>query len=604
VKLNAQQYQAVHSDRARMLVIAAAGSGKTRVLTERIARLLAAGVHPSAILAITFTNKAANEMLERLKVRLPKAPPWWFGPKRGMTVCTFHSWACKVIRQNPELVNRTSTFTIYDEQDRRDVLLSIAEELGLKVKRPETIWKNETAQRLYGEVLAQSNALDFDGLTQGLLDVLADDTVRTQYWEKWHYVFVDEYQDTSLTQALILDHLFPEHLFVVGDASQSIYAFRGAHIDNILGMARDADFQVIDLPVNYRSGRKIIDAANNVIAHNPDDFTPQEAGRDFDGLVHTGEFDSEQTCAVWVAREIEAKVKAGVPVSDIAILARAWRTLNPIAAGLGAVGVPHKILKQEMDLWDTPEARFVVRLMKLVLNRDDERTIMLVLRSPTWKALFPGAVLDADGIRSARLQAARDGRPFVGHAPPEFQDRMAGLWAGEDQVSATELAAAVCGVFSMKERYTELRLTSRAETVDAVLDAVALWELDAVKTTGCFFAQDFLDWFGGRQVQDAVQDDSDYIPLMTVHAAKGLEFKHVFLVGLEEGRFPSNKEMDPEGIQEARRLMYVAITRAMDGLYVTRCDVLNSFNGQQRLAEASRFLKEMGEKTPHAPDEE
>lgn len=597
MELNREQRRAVESDRPRILVIAGAGSGKTRVLKDRAARLLRSGVPPASILAITFTNKAAGEMLERLRREFQDSPHWFDPSRGGMIVSTFHSLAARVIRKFASVVNRTEHFSIYDEQDRRDILAAIGEELGLKIKDPDKLLENDTVKRLYEESLARSNALDFDGLEASFLRILKESPEALAYYRQtWKYVMVDEYQDTSFLQATILGELFPEHLFVVGDPRQAIYGFRGATVENILGMARDAEFEVIELTRNYRSGGRIVDAANALIAHNTEQFAPQESATEYPGAVEEISAADEPAAALAIARRVWSLTRDARP-QDVAILARTWRTLSHVARVMTDAGMPCRCLKEQTPLWDREEVRLLVRLMKVAANPGDDQMLALVLRSNAWRVAGGDGVLDADGIRKARVRAVAEEVPLLEAVGGRIAQAIAGAREGAgmqdlSRIPAADLAHDIEEALELRMTLQSRNLASRVESLVKALEEIEAWELD--EKNDDLSASAFLTYLTARQLQDAIRQDEDKTLLMTVHAAKGLEWRHVIVAGMEEGRFPLKSESRGDELEESRRLAYVAITRAREAVILVHSETAEQpWSGHQiEMLQPSRFIAE------------
>jgi DNA helicase II / ATP-dependent DNA helicase PcrA len=652
--LNGPQRAAVTHAGSPLLIVAGAGSGKTRVLTNRIAYLLAARtgpagepVHPGQIIAITFTNKAAGEMKERVAALVG-------GRARFMWVSTFHSACVRILRAEHEHAGLKSTFSIYDADDSRRLMQMIARELDLDPKRyppralaaqvsnlkNELVDPEEAAARavgpqqravaeaytLYQRRLTEAHALDFDDLIMRTVHLLqSHPEVAQAYRRRFRHVLVDEYQDTNHAQYVLIKELVgpsggdppPAELCVVGDADQSIYAFRGATIRNILEFERDfTDARTILLEQNYRSTQTILNAANAVIDRNSARkpkrlWSEQGPGEQLVGYVA----DTEHAEADWVAREIERLRAAGqTRPGDVAVFYRTNAQSRVFEEVFIRSGLPYKVVGG-VRFYERREVRDALAYLRAVANSDDTVNIRRILNTPkrgigdraqasvtalsTRDRISFGAALakaaDAPGIPTRAVKAIGDFvsmmdelRELAATAPPEevleaVLHRSGYLDELEDNQDPQEAGRVenLQELVSVAREYTErARTLEEQPTVAGFLEQVALV----------------------ADADEVPADDPEHqgvVTLMTLHTAKGLEFPVVFLTGLEEGVFPHLRAMtDNTELEEERRLAYVGITRAQRRLYLSRA-VTRSAWGQPQYNPASRFLDELPRELVH-----
>ncbi|WP_115924152.1 DNA helicase PcrA [Calidifontibacter indicus] len=645
--LNPQQKEAVLHQGAPLLIVAGAGSGKTRVLTHRIAYLMGArGVQPGQILAITFTNKAAAEMRERVEALVGP-------PARAMWVSTFHSACVRILRREATKVGLKSTFSIYDAADSQRLMAMVMRDLDLDPKRypPRSFshqvsnLKNELVdeetyasrvvegtdqERMLAEAytgyqrrLRQANALDFDDLIMTTVNILqAFPDVAEYYHRRFRHVLVDEYQDTNHAQYQLVKELVgsgtddpavgqvpPAELCVVGDADQSIYAFRGATIRNIIEFEQDyPNARTILLEQNYRSTQTILQAANAVIERNPD-RRPKNLWTDSgDGAPIVGYVgDSEHDEAAFVARAIDQLGdEHGVKPGDVAVFYRTNAQSRALEEVFVRVGLPYKVVGGTR-FYERKEVKDALAYLRVVSNPLDTVNLRRILNTPK-----RGIGDRAEACVSAL--AERERIPFV-----------AALGQAADAPGiATRSVAAIEGFTSMLESFrvareeegsgvggllevildrsgylTELRAShdpqdeTRIENL-AELVAVAR-EFDEAYPEGSL--EDFLEQVSlvadADQIPDGDENDRGVVTLMTLHTAKGLEFPVVFLTGLEDGTFPHVRALgDPKELEEERRLAYVGITRARERLHISRAEVRSAW-GAPQYNPPSRFLDEI-----------
>ncbi|HEX8972668.1 DNA helicase PcrA [Oryzihumus sp.] len=640
--LNPQQREAVVHEGSPLLIVAGAGSGKTRVLTHRIAHLLAARhVKPGEVLAITFTNKAAAEMRERVAALVG-------GRAQAMWVSTFHSACVRILRREATKIGMKSTFSIYDAADSQRLMSMVLRDLDLDPKRypPRSFsaqvsnLKNELvdeetfasqvvegnhqermlaeAYTAYQRRLRQANALDFDDLIMTTVTMLqAFPDVAEYYHRRFRHVMVDEYQDTNHAQYQLVKELVgapggevpPAELVVVGDADQSIYAFRGATIRNIVEFEQDyPDARTILLEQNYRSTQNILRAANAVIAKNPD-RRPKNLWTDSgDGTPIVGYVaDSEHDEAAFVARQIDALAdEHGVKPKDVAVFYRTNAQSRAVEEVFVRVGLPYKVVGGTR-FYERREVKDALAYLRVISNPTDTVNLRRILNVPK------RGIGDRAEACIAML-AERERVPFVAalgrpeDAPGIATRSVTAIKAFTGLLEALQtvheggagVAALIEAVVEQTGYLAELRAShdpqdeTRVENL-AELVAVAR-EFDEANPEGSL--EDFLEQVSLVADADEIPDseeaeDQGVVTLMTLHTAKGLEFPVVFLTGMEDGTFPHMRALgDNKELEEERRLAYVGITRARERLHLSRA-VVRSAWGQPQYNPASRFLDEI-----------
>ena len=650
--LNGPQREAVLCTEGPLLVLAGAGSGKTRVLTHRIAHLVEdLNVAPWQIMAITFTNKAAAEMRERLQSLIG-------GGARGMWVSTFHSMCVRILRTDCERVGFAKGFTIYDDSDSKRLVEQIMDELNIDKKRyPIPALRNRISQakndlqvaevfaektsdqvgqvaaRVYTrlqERLRQLNAFDFDDLllyTWLLLKNHPD--VLAAYQNRFRYLMVDEYQDTNHAQYVLTQLLAAAHknIMVVGDDDQSIYSWRGADLRNILDFEKDyPEARVVKLEENYRSMGNILAAANAVIANNltrkPKKlFTSKPAGDKISVYSATDERDEGR----WIASEIEHQHGEGMSYNQIAVFYRINAQSRMLEDMLMRAGVPYRLIGGTR-FFDRAEIRDVMAYLNLVVNPANDVAAHRVINVPK-RGIGKTTVEHIDYVaretgitflQAAELCIADDQiRSATRKAIAEFVALIheAQGYAG-DLRKVVEAIVDKAGLIRVLEAENSDDAAGRIENIQELFgvvdeyaqthdDADALFEPptaeDApeaddeppVRTFQANSLPDFVEWVTLRTDMDTVAEDGEAITMMTIHAAKGLEFDCVFVAGMEESLFPhGNSSQDSQGLEEERRLAYVAITRARKKLYLTNAFTRQIF-GQSSANPPSRFIGEI-----------
>ena len=638
-QLNAAQRAAVEYNAGPHLVIAGAGSGKTRVLTYKIAYLLEQGIHAGHILALTFTNKAAREMKSRIAnlVGEQVARYLWMG--------TFHSICTRILRQEAELLGYTRDFTIYDTTDSKSVIKHIVKDMQLdeKTYKPNVILsrislaKNQLlsptsyssnreytmqdrfaripeVSRIYMEYnrrLKACNAMDFDDLLfmTNTLFKKNEDVLR-KYQDYFRYILVDEYQDTNYSQYLIVKRLAEpdNHICVVGDDAQSIYSFRGANIENILTFQKGyTDAKLFKLERNYRSTQTIVNAANSLIRHNRGQI-PKAVYSELalgDRLQLTT-YMSDRDEGKAVAQQVKLLYRQGYDYESIAVMYRTNAQSRVIEDELRHLGIPYRIYGG-MSFYQRKEIKDAIAYFRLAVNPDDNEAFARVINYPL-RGIGDTTLMK---VREAGRQAECSMMQVI--CNPEatkldvsaatqkkltaFAEMINGFSQRVATTDAYEFATMMMrdtGVMREAKADTSQEGIARLENLEEMLAGIHEF-VDQQLREGVTFVPmtDFLSEVSLLTDQDEKQEDNQpRITLLTVHAAKGLEFKVTFIVGLEENLFPSQFCQAPKEIEEERRLLYVAITRAMERCYLT--NARQRFrNGQTQFSSPSRFLKDI-----------
>ena len=641
--LNPAQRAAVEHAGSPLLIVAGAGSGKTRVLTYRIAHLLAhRGAQPGEILAITFTNKAAGEMKDRVAQLV--------GPRaRAMWVSTFHSMCVRILRAEHKTLGLKSTFSIYDQADSQRLMTMVCRDLDLDPKRypargllaqvsnlkNELVDSDEWAAKAssgiekvlaeaytaYQTRLRQAHALDFDDLIMTTVSLLQAFPAAAEHWRRrFRHVLVDEYQDTNHAQYVLVRELVgpaggelpPAELAVVGDADQSIYAFRGASIRNILEFERDyPDATTILLEQNYRSTQTILSAANAVISRNPNRkpknlWSDAGAGHKIVGYVADNEHDE----AAWVAGEIDRLSDTeDVQPADVAVFYRTNAQSRVFEEVFIRVGLPYKVVGG-VRFYERREVRDMLAYLRLIANTTDVVSLRRIVNTPR-RGIGDRAEVCVEALAARERIAFGDALERADEAPGiaprsaaaikdfvALMTELRGVAAGEGNGPAAVLEAVIdrTGYLRELEASDDPQDESRVDNVRELVSVAREYE----QTRGDAGAtlEDFLEQVALVADADAIPDadgNGGVVTLMTLHTAKGLEFPVVFLTGMEDGVFPHLRTLgDPQELEEERRLAYVGITRARRRLFVSRA-VTRSAWGQPSYNPASRFLDEVPE---------
>ncbi len=612
--LNENQQKAVNHFNGPCLVVAGAGSGKTRVLTSRIASLIYGGVYAQNILAITFTNKAANEMRERLRNFDVKDVDKVF-------VGTFHSFGLKIIRENLELLNLDRNFTILDSDDVLSIIKKILKNNNIDpksvspsyVKNRISYIKNELLSEReislyfsdnnesivvdiyneYQEILKKNNSVDFDDLL--LLPTklfMENDDILDRYQEHYKYILIDEYQDTNKVQYIMTKLLAAKYrnLFAVGDPDQSIYMFRGANYKNILNFEKDyPDAKIIPLLINYRSTQNILSAANGVISHNI-----ERKEKDLKSLLGIGEkikftssYDEKHEITL-VVEEINKLHNQGYDYKDIAIFYRTNAQSRTVEEGMLKANLPYKVVGSYY-FYSRKEIKNLICYLRLIVNPHDDVSLRRVINVPK-RGIGDKYISDLEEksrkLNISMFDAIDDNKGT------QFKNIILKLQKDSENLSLTELVDKVLNETGMKEELMQdesLENELRLDNLNEFKSITASFE----GRTGDISISDFLEEISLVADIEEHKVSDDAITLMTLHSAKGLEFKVVFIVGMEDGIFPhQNSFTETGGLEEERRLCYVGITRAKEKLYLSNARKRMLY-GKENLTIPSRFLKEI-----------
>jgi DNA helicase II / ATP-dependent DNA helicase PcrA len=645
-ELNQEQYKAVIQSEGPVMVIAGAGSGKTRVLTYRIAYLLSQGVDPFNILALTFTNKAAREMKERV-TRL-------IGDNQGRNVWmgTFHAVFARILRIEGHHLGYPSNYTIYDSDDSKRLIRQIIKEKELDNKvyspsyiahrismaksnlinpeayanNPDLIAADESARKPlikdiylnYANRLKRADAMDFDDLLFNTFILFRDfGEVLYKYQSKFKYILVDEYQDTNHAQYLILNRLAArlENICVVGDDAQSIYAFRGAHIGNILNFRKDyPEFQLFKLEQNYRSTKNIVSAANKVITFNKDQihktvWTDNDEGSQIGFIKATSDNEEGNLVASSI---FETKMNQQLPNHVFAILYRTNAQSRSIEEALRKHNIPYRIYSG-MSFYSRKEIKDLLAYIRLTINHNDEDALQRIINTPArgiGKTTIEKAIVAADENNTNLWDVINKPLAFglkfntgIITKLENFGTMIKSFAAEMKKKDAFEVAQQIANSTGLVRMYREEDTPegiSRVENIEELLNAIKEFvEKGAEQNEGDLSYQGSLDEFMQDVAlltdADKEDDDQDKVALMTIHAAKGLEFPYVYIVGLEENLFPSIQSISTRAdLEEERRLFYVALTRAMKKVTLSFAESRYRW-GQFTITEPSRFLDEIDE---------
>jgi len=632
-ELNEPQREAVIHGEGPLLVIAGAGSGKTRVLTHRIAYLLATGAaRPGDILAITFTNKAAQEMRERVGALVGRAT-------RAMWVTTFHSACARIMRVEAERLGYSRAFTIYDQADSQRMLKRCVEELGIDPKRypprallaqisgaksqlldaaalqeRDSVFEQTAGEAwaLYERRMIEANAMDFDDLLVRTVNALElFEPVRERWRNAFNQVLVDEYQDTNHAQYRLLQLLASEHrnLFVVGDDAQSVYGFRHADIRNILDFERDfPDAEVVKLEQNYRSTQTILSAANALIERNRSN-RPKVLWTDAgDGEpIQLAELGDEHEEARWVAGEVERLIsEEGVERDQIAAFYRTNSMSRVLEDTLVRFELPYQVIGGT-KFYERAEIKDAVAYLSLLANPADAISFARVVNSPRRGIgqTSQGRLLshaNTTGTPIADVAAEVERVPGMGSAAikavSRFSETLAGLRERAPSAPVAERLEDTLretGYLEALEAERTVEAEGRVENLQELIGVAAEFDANRELEGDAEVSplEEFLQQISLYTEQDGIREEQSLVTLMTLHNAKGLEYDVVFIIGCEEGVFPHMRALEEGGEEEERRLAYVGITRARQRLYLTHARERRIFGGRREPAIASRFLDEL-----------
>lgn len=640
-ELNSSQREAVVNVEGPTMVIAGAGSGKTRVLTFRIAYMMEQGVDPFNIMALTFTNKAAKEMTERIGTIVNK------GEARNITMGTFHSVFSRILRYNADRLGYPSNFTIYDTQDSKSVLRSVITDFNLDIKvykpgnvlgrisaaknnliSPEAYVQNEQIQRedketkrpeiariykAYATRCFNAGAMDFDDLLYKTNFLLRDfPEVLHHYQQKFKYILVDEYQDTNHAQYLIVKKLAAlfENICVVGDDAQSIYSFRGANIQNIFNFKKDyPDFKLFKLEQNYRSTKNIVEAANGVIARNLDQikktvWTDRDEGEKIK-VVRT--LNDNEEGKLITSKIYDAIGNKDLDYSDFAILYRTNKQSRSFEESLRKLNIPYKIYGG-LSFYQRKEIKDLLAYFRLTANHNDEEALKRVINYPKrgiGKTSMQNIFIEANNHNVSAWEIMSNFTKYPVQINQGTKSKMSGFvtmiksFAAQleriDGYTLAQEIARTSGI--LKELHSEKdkgpEEIERYQNIEELLSGIRAFVVGQQEGESKSLAEFMLDVALLTDADTDADEDKNHVTMMTIHSSKGLEFPHVFLVGMEENLFPSQMALNSRTeLEEERRLFYVAITRAKDTctLSFARSRFLW---GNLISAEPSRFIDEI-----------
>lgn len=625
--LNDKQKEAVLATEGALLILAGAGSGKTRVLTTKIAYLIEEkNIYPSNIVAITFTNKAAKEMKERVAKLIDEdVDRMWIG--------TFHSICGRILRMNIDKLGYTNSFTIYDRDDQKSLIKEIMKERNIseeQVKIPSVIatisdqknkgispeefqaqskqfWVNQRTGEIYEayeKKKKEYNSLDFDDLILKTLELFSKcPDIRDFYAEKFRYVFVDEYQDTNKSQYELIRYFSEKHknISVVGDGDQSIYGWRGADISNILNFEKDfREARTVLLEENYRSTKNILDAANVLIKNNEERkeknlWTGKEAGRSVEYRELSDEYGESRT----VTELINNCQYDGYRLNDMAILYRTNAQSREFEEALMRESIPYRVIGG-LKFYDRREIKDVLAYLKVLVNPDDNISFKRIINTPkrgigntTIEKLENIGRLHGDSIYRTLLEPknlemiTKKTRSQL----QSFLQLIEHIQKRREDLSLMELTEEILeksGYIGSLQSGETVEDRARLENLESFVSSIAAIESSTPEIT----LEEYLQSVSLMSDVDKSREEKSGVDLMTIHSSKGLEYKVVFLTGMEEGLFPSGRSKEEGNLEEERRLCYVAITRAEERLYLTGTSLRRTYGKLNRTIR-SRFIDEL-----------
>ena len=609
--LNNEQMEAVMHDKGPALVLAGAGSGKTKVLTNRIAYLIQNGIDDYNILAITFTNKAAKEMRDRVNNLVSDVNSF---------IGTFHSLGLRIIRENNEYLGLPSNFSIIDSDDVMTVIKRILKSMNLDSKEFSPAYirnrisfiKNQMLSdreldkffntpidevvvkvyHKYNERLKESAAVDFDDLLMLPVKLFeSHKDILERYQERYKYILIDEYQDTNPVQYKLSKLLASKYknIFVVGDMNQSIYAFRQADYHNIINFESDyKDAKVIKLEHNYRSTNNILNAANDVISHNKErkDLKLYSDNGDGKKITYLRSYDEKHEINL-IIDEINKLYLDGYKPEDIAILYRTNAQSRVVEEVFMSKGIPYKVFGSYY-FYNRKEIKDLLSYLRLIYNPRDEISLRRIINVPK-RGIGEGALRDIE--ERARINNISMFDALESRKELEFKDLIFSLIKASDNLSLTELIDEVLDKSGIRKELESSHLIedeTRLENLMEFKSITASYE----ERTGSANLGDFLEEVSLVADEANHTEDGNVVTLMTLHSAKGLEFPVVFLIGMEEGIFPHNMSLMENNIEEERRLCYVGITRAKERLYLTNAK-RRMLYGKDQMNIPSRFISEI-----------
>lgn len=613
LQLNPNQQKAVNHIKGPMLVLAGAGSGKTKVLTNRIANLIENGVSPYNILAITFTNKAAKEMKDRVVNLIGDSA-------NNIQISTFHSLGVKMLKENYTLLGYERNFTIIDSDDALTIIKKIMKDLNMnkdyynprEIRNKISSAKNEMMDidkfskiefdhkivevyKIYQKKLKQGNSVDFDDLLILPIKLFKNyPNILNDYQERYKYILIDEYQDTNEAQYTFSRLLSSKYrnIFVVGDNDQAIYAFRGANYKNILNFEKDyPECETILLEENYRSTKNILNAANSVIKNNRERKDKNLWSNNEEGdKIKYKKVSNEKEEASFVVEEIKTLLSKGVKEEDIAVLYRTNAQSRTIEEEMLKKNIKYRVVGS-FYFYNRKEIKDLLCYLRLISNHKDDVSLLRIINTPKrgiGEKTIENLINTAESSNTSIYEAITSGKELV------FKNLIKELTQDSHSLSLTELVDTILEKSGIKKELTNSKLLEdeiRLENLNEFKGVTKNYE----EEYGTANLEEFLEEISLVSDITEHQDSSSRVSLMTVHSVKGLEFDYVFIIGMEEGIFPHYNAINDgsnSAIEEERRLCYVAITRAKKKLYITSADTRMLFGNTSRNL-PSRFINEI-----------
>lgn len=610
-KLNKQQIEAVEHIDGPCLVMAGAGSGKTSVLTTRIVNLIENGVRDYNILAITFTNKAAKEMRDRINLMIGDVSSF---------IGTFHSFGLRVIRENYQLVGLDKNFTIIDSEDVLSIIKKILKNMNLDIKQYSPYYirnkisfiKNQMLSKLeiekffntpidkvvadvyekYNEMMAINNSIDFDDLLLKPVELFKKEkSALEHYQDRFKYILIDEYQDTNPVQYKLVKILSEKNrnIFVVGDVNQSIYAFRQADYRNIINFEKDyKDAKIIKLEENYRSTNNILNAANSVIKNNQERKDLNLWSQKGEGvkIKYMRSYDEKHEVTL-ILSEIQALLDQGYERSEIGVLYRTNAQSRIVEEQFLKKGIPYKVVGSYY-FYNRKEIKDLISYLRLIYNNHDEVSLRRIINVPK-RGIGDTAIKNLENI--SMLEGISMFDALSSKKELEFKDLILDLVSSSENMSLTELIDEVLEKTGLKQSLEKDKNLENELRLDNLLEFKSI-TASFEERTGCVNLGDFLEEISLISDISSHKEDNNEVTLMTIHSAKGLEFDVVFLIGMEEGIFPHNMSLMEDNLEEERRLCYVGITRARERLYITNAK-RRMLYGKDQMNLPSRFIGEI-----------
>lgn len=595
-QLNQAQEKAVKSIAKVILCLAGAGTGKTKTLTERIAHLQSERISCSKMLALTFTRLAGKEMKERIIKLVGEAEG------KNLFCNTFHAFCVKLLKEWGYLIGYNKDFTIYDQEDKENIIQIIIKEMKYRAHPDEVIeYLNNTfsskatnysdvkgAADEYKNRLLRNNAIDLDGLLIYTLELLTKYPKVQQYvHDQYEYMFVDEFQDSNDIQMQLIKVINPVNLFVVGDDFQSIYGWRQAKPEYIINFEKYyPGCEVIKLQDNYRSTVPIIEAANNLIAHNENQTKKILISHKEGAEIEYFEAETVDNEVNLVASKI---LEDKEHYSDFAVLTRTNKQMDPFIEKFKMFHIPYQLVSSKEDPLKKMDIRMALNLLEVILNPKDDMTVKKIIN-------FPKKMINELKLQQIEKEQTDKNITFMETLKnvPEAQSFLEMYERLHQKVfeecyMAEDAFIAVLQELNLKEKYESEGRLSKMDDLDEAHKAICRWQDVQYKLGETTEFSAFLKWMHIKDIQEKLMEEKDAVKIMTVHASKGLEFKNVFVIGMNRNIFPSKRG----NLEEERRLFYVAITRAKENLYISRSKVILGWADREIPAEESPFIKEL-----------